>query len=223
MLTLIFEDNYLLAVNKTAGTRAEGSPGMESEVSRYLRENYPWKKQLITGVVHRLDRDVSGVMLFALTPMALKNLNRQFEERKVRKTYVAILENAPSEGAAEVRHWLVKDTQNRRAIVATSKNRHAKEGILRYEIIAGFDNLCLVKVELLTGRYHQIRVQLSAIGCPILGDEKYGAQIITGQQGICLHSSTLSVWHPKTGEKLMLQAPLPTIGEWKNFSQVKLF
>jgi 23S rRNA pseudouridine1911/1915/1917 synthase len=222
MLTLLFEDNYLIAVNKPAGLRTEGSPGMESEVSKYLRETYPWKKQLITGVVHRLDRQVSGVLLFAKTPMALKVLNRQFEQRPVQKTYAAILEKKPPETNGELRHWLVKDEKNRKAIVGTPKNRQAKECILRYETIAAFENLCLVKIALLTGRYHQIRAQMSATGCPILGDEKYGAQSMTGQQAIYLHSNELVVLHPKTGEMLRLEAPLPADGQWTNFSHVKL-
>ncbi|TAK47025.1 MAG: RluA family pseudouridine synthase [Saprospiraceae bacterium] len=222
MLTLLFEDNYLIAVNKPAGICAEGSTGMESEVSKYLRETYPWKKQLITGVVHRLDRKVSGVMLFAKTPMALKALNRQFEERPVRKTYVAILEKKTPEAHGELRHWLVKDSENRKAVIATHKNRGAKECVLHYKIITEFENLYLVKIEPLTGRYHQIRAQMSAIGCPILGDDKYGAQSITGQQAIYLHSNELVALHPKTGEILHLKAPLPDSGQWANFSHVKL-
>jgi 23S rRNA pseudouridine1911/1915/1917 synthase len=221
MLTLLFEDNYLLAVNKPAGIRAEGSPGMESEVSKYLKETYPWKKQLITGVVHRLDRSVSGVMLFAKTPMALKALNRQFEERSVRKTYMAILEKKMPEAQGELRHWLVKDNENRKAVIATPKNRKAKECVLRYKNIAEFSNLYLVKIELLTGRYHQIRAQMNAAGCPILGDEKYGAKRRIEEKIIYLHSSELIVKHPKTNDILNLEAALPGHGEWSHFRNIE--
>ncbi|MFQ5446315.1 MAG: RluA family pseudouridine synthase [Saprospiraceae bacterium] len=221
MLTILFEDNYLIATNKPAGLRAEGHPGMQFGVSEYLRKTYPWKKQLITGVVHRLDRSVSGVMLFAKTPMALKALNLQFEKRSVRKYYVAILDKKPPEVQGELRHWLIKDIKAREALMVTPKNRKAKECLLRYHAVAAVNDLHLVKIELLTGRYHQIRAQMSAIGCPILGDDKYGGSATEGQHTIYLHSSELVVRHPKTHHLLRLEAPLPARGHWTLFGDAK--
>lgn len=218
MLSILFEDNYLLAVNKPAGLQTErdrnGNPSVEDLVSGYFKTTYPWKKQLITGVVHRLDRQVSGVLVFAKTPMALKNLNRQFEERTIRKFYLAIVENTLHLQEGELVHWLRKDQANRIAVVSTGRNKQAHQCRLRYRILKTGGGKSLVEIELLTGRYHQIRAQFSAEGSPVLGDEKYGAAPGPVQGMICLHAGRLMIEHPKTGEKLELTAPVPSPENW---------
>lgn len=223
MLSILYEDNYLLAVNKPAGLQAEtdrwGRPGMEGEVVAYLKTQYPWKKQLIAGVVHRLDRLVSGLMLFAKTPMALKEMGKQFEERTIRKFYLAIVENTLPESAGTLTNWLVKDAKNKKALVYDRKVQHAQECHLRYNVLKVKNNRSLVEIELLTGRYHQIRAQLGALGNPILGDEKYGSAIHLSGEMICLHASRLVFSHPKTGEALTLSASFPETGDWKDWAE----
>jgi 23S rRNA pseudouridine1911/1915/1917 synthase len=221
MLSILHEDNYLLAINKPAGLQAEndrwGNPSLEGQVSAYLKKTYPWKKQLITGVVHRLDRQVSGVMLFALTPMALKDLGSQFEKRTVRKIYLAVVENSLPDSGGELGHWLKKDLERRKAVIASGKDNQARQCRLRYKVLQQKAGNSLVEVELLTGRYHQIRAQLAAEGCPILGDQKYGSSMPVGEQTICLHARCLDVLHPKTATLLQLKAPLPDSAHWKQW------
>lgn len=225
MLQIIYEDNYLLVLNKPSGLRAEGGhseePGLAFLAANYLRETYPWKKQLITGVVHRVDRPVSGLMLFAKTPMALKELNRQFENREIRKTYLALVENQLPDDSGELIHWLKKSGGERRAVIARQGTEGAKECKLRYRVLqkktVGAIQLCLVEIELLTGRYHQIRAQLSAVGCPIWGDEKYGSHQQSETGMIHLHAYRLQVIHPKTKEPTEFKAPLPSTGSWGLF------
>lgn len=218
MLPILFEDNYLLVINKPADLQAEkdrwGNPSAEAQVSAYLKKNYPWKKQLITGVVHRLDRQVSGAMAFALTPMALKNLGSQLENRTMQKIYVALVEGTMPEMEGSLTHWLKKDLENRRAVVGKTGQKTSKECRLLYRVLEKSAGKSLLEVELLTGRYHQIRAQLAAAGCPIEGDEKYGSlHPYRGQ--IALHARKLKLVHPKTAEKLEITAPLPVNELWK--------
>jgi len=218
MLSILYEDNYLLAAAKPAGLQTEndrhGNPSMEALVSAYLKKTYPWKKQLAAGVVHRLDRQVSGVVLFALTPMALKHLGGQFENRTVQKTYMALVENKLPEKSGELNDWLIKDLKNRKAIISNAGDKQARPCRLRYKILQESTAGTLVEVELLTGRYHQIRAQFSAAGCPVLGDKKYGSSVDVGEQTICLHARRLAVVHPKTGADIEFMAPLPGTGIW---------
>ena len=218
MLSILYEDNYLMAVNKPAGLRSEGNPGLESEVAFFLKEKYPWKRQLITGVVHRLDRPVSGVMLFALTPMALKELGKQFGNRTVQKFYLALCASPPPANSGELSHWLLKDSKNKKAAVFDHAVKDAQLASLRYQVLEEKQGLFLLEIELLTGRYHQIRAQLCAVSVPIVGDVKYGSNLSVSGAGICLHAYRLIVRHPKTGDMLELTAPAPNAGLWENFS-----
>lgn len=217
MQAILYEDNYLIALNKPAGMRAEENPGLESEVATYLKSRYPWKKQLIAGLAHRLDRLVSGVMLFAITPMALKDLGKQFENRTVQKTYLAICTASPPAPSGELNHWLLKDSKNRKAIVSKKPVGRAQPARLRYKLLMQNANLFLLEIELLTGRYHQIRAQLAEIGVPIVGDEKYGSTFSFPEKMIGLHASRLTLQHPKSGGQLTLTAPLPEVELWKNW------
>lgn len=219
MLPILFEDNYLLVINKPPGLQVErdhwGNPSVEDRVGEYFQENFPWKKQLIVGIVHRLDRPVSGVLILAKTRMALKQLNRQFEERKVKKTYLAWVENKPPKRKGELVHWLKKSDKLRKAIVTTEKNKHAKQARLRYRVRHSANDRTLLDVLLLTGRYHQIRAQLGAIGSPIVGDEKYGSKIKSEGGEIALQSNSLTISHPKTQETMCFEAPPPECPIWR--------
>lgn len=215
---IIYEDNYLLALNKPPGLSAEGPWGLAGKVSDYLKATYPWKKQLITGVVHRLDRPVSGLIVFAKTKMALKNLNEQFAKRSISKNYLAVCENRPAKTTGLLVHWLLKDKASRKALAVPPHTPEAKEARLKFQLLQQAGNHSLLAVELLTGRYHQIRAQLAAAGCPIANDVLYGGQA-DGQYpaGIYLHAHQLSFAHPKTGAPVQLEAPLPKTGKWNLF------
>lgn len=214
-MNVLLEDNYLLAIQKPAGLQSDadrhGNPCAEHQVENYLRKAYPWKKQLIAGLAHRLDRAVSGVLLFGLTPAALKALLAQFEARTVGKFYIAILEKAPPQDEGELVHWLKKDNAAKRSIVVNPQTKQSQECRLRYKVLRSEKEKCLVEIELLTGRYHQIRAQMSAIGCPVAGDEKYGAKskrpgdsrsLGHSDSMIYLHCQRLVFDHPKTGERM---------------------
>ncbi len=205
-MKVLFEDNYILAINKPVGLQSDADMRRhlcaEDWVGDYLRRTYPWKKQLITGLAHRLDRAASGVLLFGLTPAALKSLLAQFEARTVGKFYLALLEKAPTETEGELVHWLKKDNEQKRSIVVNPHTKQSQECRLRYKVLEQKAGKCLVEVELLTGRYHQIRAQFAAIGCPIVGDAKYGAKPLKAEASmIYLHSHRLVFDHPKTGER----------------------
>ncbi len=219
MLPILFEDNYLLAVDKPAGLQSDAdrfrNPSAEREVAAYFRKTYPWKKQLVVGLTHRLDRAVSGVLLMAKTPAAVKSLAAQFEARSVGKFYFAILENCPPEDEGELVHWIKRDDLQKRATVVNPHTKASQECRLRYKVLQKKGERCLAEIELLTGRYHQIRVQMSTIGCPVLGDEKYGGKPMKSDISmIHLHAHRLSFDHPKTGERVEVNAPLHNIGEW---------
>jgi 23S rRNA pseudouridine1911/1915/1917 synthase len=219
MFPILFEDNYMIAVQKPAGLQVEqdrwGNPSLQAQIQAYFQKSYPWKKQLITGVVHRLDRQVSGIIVFAKTPMALKALTAQFAARRVRKIYLALVEGIPPETSGELVHWLTKDSKKMQATVTTEHDRGASECRLRYRVLNQTGNNALLEIELLTGRYHQIRAQMSAVSCPVLGDKKYGSGRV-GEDGICLHAHRLTIVHPKTGEVLEFISPKPDWGFWEN-------
>ncbi len=213
MLPILFEDNYLLVLDKPAGLQVEadrfGNPSLQVEVQVYFQKAFPWKKQLIVGIVHRLDRPVSGVVLIAKTPMALKEVNRQFEMRQVRKIYLAVVEGTLAEKESELVHWLKKDLENKRSVVGKADGKETKECRLKYRVLNEKSGKTLVEIELLTGRYHQIRAQFSALGNPIFGDEKYGSRHFVGKDQILLHAHRLTIRHPKSGEEMSFEAPAP--------------
>ncbi|MCU0345323.1 MAG: RluA family pseudouridine synthase [Saprospiraceae bacterium] len=214
---VLHDDNYLLAINKPSGLQSDADQHRnlcaEDWVGDYLKRTYPWKKQLRAGLAHRLDRAVSGVLLFGTTQAALKNLLAQFEARTVGKFYLAMLVNCPPEDEGELVHWLRKDDAEKRAVLAKSTTKTAHECRLRYKVLNKSEGKNLVEIALLTGRYHQIRAQMAAIGCPVLGDGKYGGtpigkrsneskSAIRTPEMIYLHSHRLVFDHPKTGERM---------------------
>lgn len=193
-------------------------PSVEVEVTVYYRLKYPQKKNLAAVMANRLDRSVSGVLIFAKTPAAIKSLGDQFEGRTVGKFYQAVLEHCPPQDEGELVHWLKKDNEQKRAVVVNPHTKDSKECRLRYKVLQKKGGKCLVEIELLTGRYHQIRVQMATIGCPVVGDEKYGAKRIKSDVTmIALHAHRLVIDHPKTGERMEVSTPPPNLGEWKSW------
>ena len=195
---VLFEDNHLLVVVKPYGVPSQaddtGDADMLSLAKAYIKEKYDKPGEVYLGLVHRLDRPTSGVMVFARTSKAAARLSEQIRSGEFEKTYLAVLTAAPDPKQGELKHWLVKDEATHTAHVAASNAPNAKEAVLAYEVLAEKDSLCLVKVRLLTGRFHQIRVQFAAIGCGVYGDMKYGARDV--KVPLALHACRVCLIHP---------------------------
>jgi 23S rRNA pseudouridine1911/1915/1917 synthase len=224
-LDILYEDNHLLVVDKPAGLPTQGVvEGVSSVVTAakaYLKRKYHKPGNVYLGVVSRLDQSVSGVLVLARTSKAAARLSEQFRLGTAEKTYWAIVERPPDPPEGELTHWVRKDESQRRMVVLPRPAAGAQKARLAYRILEQRPGGTLVEIRLLTGRKHQIRLQLSAIGCPILGDRKY-AGLQAFADGIALHALRLSIAHPISKEALTFEAPLPTsFGSWKQCTQLK--
>ncbi len=210
---IIYEDNHLLVVNKRCGDLVQPSPteqrALETEIKAFIKVRDTKPGDVFLGVVHRIDRPVSGVVLFAKTSKALARMNEKIRLGHIEKRYWAVVEGAPQEQRASLTHYILRDTKQNRSRAYSSAKPQSKESRLNYELRGASKNYSLLEVELITGRHHQIRAQLSAIGCPIKGDLKYGARRSNPEGGISLHSRTMSFTHPTTKEPIVITAPTP--------------
>lgn len=210
---ILYEDNHLIAVNKHAGQLVQsdesGQPGLEDEIKRFIKKRDGKPGEVFLGVAHRIDRPVSGVVLFAKTSKALVRLNEMLRERKIKKIYWAVTEELPEESEGTLRHWIARDGKTNKAHAYASPKGDAKEAVLHYKLLGSSRNYRLLEVELITGRHHQIRCQLAKIGCPIKGDLKYGAARSNTGGGISLHSRSISFIHPVRKEPVQITAPVP--------------
>lgn len=221
-MEVLYEDNHIIVVNKRAGEIVQGDKTgdepLGESIKQYLKEKYAKPGNVYLGVVHRLDRPVSGVVLFARTSKALPRLNKMFStHEQVQKTYLAIVCSRPRQEAGTLTHWL---TRNEKANVARAYDREvpgSKKAILDYRLIASSDRYFLLEVHLHTGRHHQIRCQLAAMGCPIKGDLKYGAPRSNPDGSISLHAYELRLEHPVSHQILDIKAPLPADRLWQSF------
>ena len=218
-MTILYEDNHLVIVNKQAGEIVQGDKTGDSPLSDivkdWLKEKYNKPGNVYLGVVHRLDRPVSGVVLFAKTSKALPRLNKMFaEHNKVNKTYWAIVQNRPQEPQGTLTHWLTRQEKNNTARAYDREVPGSKKAVLDYELIASGDRYHLLEIHLHTGRHHQIRCQLAKIGCPIKGDLKYGAPRSNPDGSISLHARTLTLEHPVNHESISVTAPVPDDKLW---------
>ncbi len=204
---IIKETPKWIAVNKPAGLIVERSP-FESITVESLLWNYLGKKvkKPYVGVIHRLDRVTSGVLLFAKKKQTLKAINAQFQHRKIRKVYLALLEKRPPQDRGDLKHYLVKDQQNKKAIIHDHEVANSQSCTLRYRFLKSTDQGFLVEVLPFTGRFHQIRAQMAAIGCPIVGDEKYGASTFFGGKAIGLHAWKLTFFDPQDQQPVLLES-----------------
>lgn len=222
MLEILYEDNHIIAVNKSNSEIVQadktGDETLADKVKAYIKEKYNKPGDVFLGVVHRIDRPVSGVVLFARTSKALARLNQMFVDKTIKKTYWAIVQNRPPQIEEELHHYMSKNEDKNRALVSVSPRSGYKEAILKYRLLGSTQNLNLLEIELKTGRHHQIRAQLARIGCPIRGDLKYGAKRSNEGGGINLHSRSLEFMHPVKNEPIKIVAPLPAGNEWKAFS-----
>lgn len=221
---IIFEDNHLLAVNKAAGWLVQGDrtgdPTLTDWAKTYIREKYEKPGAVFLHPAHRIDRPVSGAVLFARTDKALGRLTTLFREKKVAKTYLALVLSAPRQPSGELRHFLLKDEKKNVVKALPHPFRDAKESLTRYEVAGQAGPFVLLRVFPLTGRPHQIRVQLSAMGCPIAGDLKYGATDALPDASIGLHCLRMELIHPVRQEPLVLEAPLPD-NKWWNLAHIR--
>ncbi len=218
---ILFEDNHLIAVNKRAGDIVQvddtGDEPLDEQVKKYIAQKYNKPNGAFLGVVHRLDRPVSGVILFAKTSKALDRVNRMFKNREMKKTYWAVVRQRPQRTEGTLVHWLVKNSQKN----VTKPFDHEVPGSLRaelnYKLIGELNGYYLIEVDPITGRPHQIRVQLSTLNCPIVGDNKYGYPRGSLKKSICLHARRLQFIHPVKQEPVNIFAPLPKDGFWERF------
>lgn len=212
-MDILYEDNHLIAVNKRAGEIAQGDQTgdtpLPEQIKIYLKEQYHKPGKVFLGVIHRLDRPTSGVLIFAKNSKALSRMNKLFREDQVKKIYHAIVEKAPAQPTGQLCHYLRKNKEQNKSYIVTPNTPQAKEARLTYECLADSDHYTLIEVELQTGRHHQIRAQLSGIGSIIRGDLKYGARRSLPDGSISLHARSISFRHPVTQEELTITAPYP--------------
>ncbi|MEN8886355.1 MAG: RluA family pseudouridine synthase [Winogradskyella sp.] len=217
-LQVLHEDNHVIIVNKRAGDIVQGDKTgdkpLSDVVKSYIAEKYNKQGNVYLGVVHRLDRPTTGVVLFAKTSKSLPRLNKLFAEKTAHKTYWALVKNAPPKPEDRLVHWLKKNPKNNKSTAYKKEIEGSKKAILSYKIIKKLDNFYLLEVDLETGRHHQIRTQLAAIGCPIKGDLKYGFDRSNKDASISLHARILSFIHPVKKEALTVKAPLPKDPLW---------
>ena len=210
---ILYEDNHLLVVNKHCGDLVQPDPSgesaLEDQIKQYIKQRDAKPGAVFLGVVHRIDRPVSGAVLFAKTSKALVRLNEMLREGRIRKVYWALTERTPDPEAGELRHYILRDARTNRSRALTVPKGDAKLARLRYETLGVSDHYTLLGIELLTGRHHQIRAQLAAVGCPIRGDLKYGARRSLPGGGISLHSRSVEFDHPVRHEPVSVTVPVP--------------
>ncbi len=222
-IEVLCEDGPVLAVNKPTGLLTQGVPAgvptLESQVRDYIRRKYEKAGNVYLGIPHRLDRATSGVIVFARNSKAAARLAEQFEHRRVRKEYVGVVGAVPAEPQGLLTDWLLKDRERAHVEVVARETPGAKESSLRYEVLAAKEGRALLRIEPLSGRMHQIRVQLAARGWPVVGDAQYGsaepmpaADDVPPGQAIALHARRLTILHPVRYDELTITAPLP--GSW---------
>ena len=223
-MTVVYEDNHIIVVNKSASEIVQGDKTgdvpLSETVKQYLKEKYNKPGNVFLGVTHRLDRPVSGLVVFAKTSKALSRLNEMFRLNQVKKTYWAIVKERPEAEEGELVHYMVRNEKQNKSYAYTKETKDAKKAVLNYKVIAHSTNYYLLEVDLKTGRHHQIRCQLAKMGCPIKGDLKYGFARSNPDGSICLHARKISFIHPVTKELIEIKAPLPAGNLWKAFEDI---
>ena len=217
-LQILYEDNHLIAVNKRPGDIVQGDKTGDKPLSeivkQYIKEKYNKPGNVYLGVAHRLDRPTSGIVVFAKSSKALPRLNKLFAEKEAKETYWAVVKNTPPKTHETLTHWLKRNTKQNKSYANKKEVPDSKKAVMDYEIIKKLDNYFLLEIDLKTGRHHQIRSQLTAIGCPIKGDLKYGFDRSNKDGSIHLHARKLMFIHPVKKEKLELIAPPPNDPVW---------
>jgi 23S rRNA pseudouridine1911/1915/1917 synthase len=219
-LQILHEDNHIIAINKRVGDIVQGDKTgdqpLSDVVKEYIKEKYNKPGEVYLGVVHRLDRPTTGIVVFAKTSKALTRLNEMFKNRDTQKTYWAVVKKTPEPQEATLEHYLTRNTKNNTSKAHIKEVPDSKLAKLDYKVIYKLTNYSVLEINLHTGRHHQIRTQLAAIGCPIKGDLKYGFNRSNPDGGIHLHARKLDFIHPVSKENISLLAPLPNESTWNN-------
>lgn len=222
--SILYEDNHIIIINKRSSDLVQGDgtgdEPLDDIVRAYIKEKYNKPGDVFLGVVHRLDRPVSGCVVYARTSKALSRMSELFRTRDVRKTYWAIVSERPPAEEGILSNYLKKNEPQNKSYVYDKEVKGSKLAELSYRVLSRSEKYYLIEVDLLTGRHHQIRAQLSAAGCPIKGDLKYGSKRSNEGGGISLHSRRISFVHPVKNEEIKVEAPLPDDRIWKLFSNV---
>lgn len=221
-MTILYEDNHIIAVNKTCNEIVQGDKTGDTPLSdlvkAYIKDKYNKPGEVFLGVTHRIDRPTSGVVLFARTSKALTRLNEMFKSHDlIRKTYWAIVQGSPAQPEGRLEHYLIKNEKQNKSYIVPSSQK-AKLASLTYRTLAKGDHYTLLEIDLETGRHHQIRCQLAAIGCPIKGDLKYGAKRSNPDGGICLHARQVQFVHPVSKSDITITAPVPNDKLWNDLT-----
>ena len=222
-MVVLYEDNHIIAVNKTCSEIVQGDKTGDTPLSEivkaYIKEKYNKPGEVFLGVTHRLDRPTSGVVLFARTSKALTRLNEMFKSHEqIQKTYWAIVQGAPKMPEGRLENWLIRNEQQNKSYIAKPNANNAKKAILNYRTLVRGENYTLLEINLETGRHHQIRCQLAAIGCPIKGDLKYGAKRSNPDGGISLHARQIAFIHPVSKQPICITAPVPDDSLWQQLA-----
>ena len=219
----IYEDNHIIVVAKQAGEIVQadktGDRTLADDVKDYIKERYAKPGAVFLGIPHRLDRPVSGLCVLARTSKALARLNEMFRTGMVRKTYWAIVKDLPPEPEGTLTHWLVRNEKQNKSFAYDHERPGAKRAVLDYRLIGHSQRYHLLEVQLHTGRHHQIRCQLARMGCPIVGDLKYGAPRSNPDGSICLHARRVAFEHPVSHQPINVEAPLPALPIWQAFGE----
>ncbi len=223
-IEVVYEDNHLIAVNKPANVLVHGDETGDATlvdaVKEYIKIRYDKPGDVFLGVIHRIDRPVSGVVVFARTSKALSRMNRLFQKKEISKEYLAIVNKSPEVLSGTLKHYIAKDKKKNIARIHKSDRKGAKLSVLDYRLLAGLNGYYLLEVLPRTGRSHQIRVQLAALGCPIVGDRKYGYPRPTQDFSICLHCHKMSFVHPVKKDRVVIEADIPSKQYWDFFGDL---
>lgn len=222
-MEILYEDNHLIAVNKSCSEIVQGDKTgdipLSETIKAYLKVKYTKPGEVYLGVTHRLDRPTSGVVLFARTSKSLTRLNDMFREKEsIKKTYWAITDKAPVKSSGTLKHWLVRNEKQNKSFAFDKEVPNSKEAIMEYVTLGKSDRYYLLEINLITGRHHQIRAQLAAIGCHIKGDLKYGFPRSNQNGGIHLHSRKIEFIHPVSKKNISIVAPVPDDILWKSIT-----
>ena len=219
-MKVVYEDNHLIIVNKDPGELSQSDytkdQSLVEKVKNYLRIKYQKKGNVFLGLVNRLDRPTSGLLIFSKTSKALTRMNKLFKEKKIKKTYLAITENKPKNNEGELVDYLLKNQNKNKSFVVDETHNKSKKAILSYKLLKSLKNYFLLEIVLKTGRHHQIRCQLSNIGCYIKGDIKYGAKRPNKNKSISLHSKKIEFIHPVSKLNILVEAKPPDESIWLN-------
>lgn len=220
---VLYEDNHILVANKPNNMLVQpdttGDVALEDLAKQYIKVKYNKPGAVFLNAVHRIDRPVSGVVVFARTSKALARLNEQFRSKEIKKTYWALVKNRPEIESGTLENYIRRDAKKNKSFVCQKEAKDAKLARLSYTLIASSEKYHLLEIDLHTGRHHQIRCQLAHMGCPIKGDLKYGAERSNKDGGISLHARSVEFTHPVTKEPIKITAPVPEDNLWKALSE----